>query len=108
MQSTALLAIDRIFRRAELVGGARLHFHERELRAIPHDEIDLAATGQGPIIPRHHRAALRLQVAMRHVLANAPRIPGIPPLPEPVGGAIEQTHHFSTSNSNSMTLPRTT
>ena len=108
LHSPPLLRIYRRLGPAELVGRPRLDFDEGEFAPIPHHEVDFAAPGERTIVARHYGAAAGAQEAVRKVFADATVILRIAAAAYAIGGAVEQADHFSTSNSNSMTLPRTT
>lgn len=74
---------------------------------MPGNQIDFPASGPGPVPPRYDRKSLPPQVAVCQVFPKAAVVSSLNAMPEGVGGAIDEGDHFSTSNSNSITFPRT-
>src|SRR5664280_3904204 len=103
-----LLGIHRPFRFSELGARARLHFHEHQVAAVPRYQVDLSPARPRLVIPRHNRAAAAPQVPVRQVFPHAPMDVFEPVAPHRVRHEIDHPDHFSTSNSISIALPRTT
>jgi hypothetical protein len=47
------------------------------------------------------------QIPVGEIFSDAPMVIGEAPAPQRIRNAMEQADHFSTSNSNSITFPRT-
>jgi hypothetical protein len=107
-QVTLLFGIHRAIRRAELRRRTRLYFHKNQRVALPRDQIDFAAARIGTVAPRHNRTPVAAQKPVGEVFADAAVVIGQAPAAQRICRAIDEAHHFSTSNSNSITFPRTT
>ena len=115
---------DGAFGSAEFIALARLDLYENQRVAVPSDQIDFAGSGAGAIVAGDHHDAGAPQVAMRDVFAAAPEgMVGCQAvfaamMPQSVGELVQKTciimrpfgraGYFTASNSNSITLPRTT
>src|SRR5262245_49591202 len=106
--------IDSAIRGAELFAGPGLHFHERQPFSIPPDQIDLAGAGGGPVVSGDDDHPALLQKAVGQILGAPPRSELGRPEPSPapvarlIGPLVQPPDHLITSNSNSITFPRTT
>jgi hypothetical protein len=106
-QVTLLFRIHRPIRTAEIRRRACLDLHEYERVAMPGHQVDFAAARIGAVPPRHDRTAVAPQVPVGEIFSDAAVVIGQTPAPQSVSCPIEQTDHLSTSNSNSITFPRT-
>src|SRR5437879_171319 len=82
--------------------------------AIPPDQVDLIGARRPPLVSPDDHHSPPLQKALRQVLGAPPgslvRGPELlpPAIADPIGQLVQPGHHLITSNSNSITFPRTT
>ena len=84
---------------AEFGRRARLHFHERQCRAVPRDDVDLARPGPRPIIPCNDRAPVSAQIAMRVILTHPPMVVVERAAPQRVRRPVKESDHVALQNS---------
>src|ERR1051325_2019848 len=93
LEAMPLFGVHRAFRLAELDARARLDFDERQSRAMPRDDIDLARAGAGPIVARDDGAAPAAQVAVRVIFTHPAMVVVERAAPEGVGCPVKEADH---------------
>src|SRR5262249_37742460 len=107
-QIDLLFRIHGPLRSAEFGACPGFHFDENHRFFVPCNYVDFSAARVGAIAPRDDCAAVLPQMAMGKIFSQAPVVMWKLATPQNVRGAIQKPDHFRTSNSNSITLPRTT